>query len=113
MKKHISMILVVVLLATALVGCGKKEAGLKDGTYIGEAEGMAPLKVSVTVAEGKISAVEVTEQDETPGFCEPALEQIPAAIVDKNSTEVDAVSGATVTSNAIKDAVNSALEQAK
>ncbi|MDR7870970.1 MAG: FMN-binding protein [Tissierellaceae bacterium] len=113
MKRHISIILVVVLLATALVGCGSKDAGLKDGTYTGQAEGMAPLAVEVSVTDGKISAVEVTEQNETEGFSEPALEQIPAAIVEKNSTEVDAVSGATVTSNAIKDAVNNALEQAK
>ncbi|NLY46554.1 MAG: FMN-binding protein [Tissierella sp.] len=113
MKKHISIILVVVLLATALVGCGSSDAGLTDGTYTGEAQGMAPLKVSVTVTDGKIADVEVTEQEETPGFSEPALEQIPDAIVEKNSTEVDAVSGATVTSNAIKEAVNNALEQAK
>lgn len=113
MKKYISLVLVVVLLATALVGCGSSDAGLKDGTYPGDGQGMNPLKVSVTVTDGKIADVEVTEHEETPGFYEPALEEIPAAIVDKNSTEVDAVSGATVTSNAIKEAVNNALEQAK
>lgn len=113
MKKYLS-ILLVVLLAATLVACGgSDEAGLTDGTYTGEGQGMNPLKVSVTVKDGKISNVEVTEHDETPGFYEPAVEQIPGAIVDKNSTEVDAVSGATVTSNAIKDAVNNALEQAK
>lgn len=113
MKKHISLILVVVLLATALVGCGSKDAGLTDGTYTGEAQGMSLVKVSVTVTDGKISDVEVTEHDETPGFYEPAVEEIPDAIVNKNSTDVDAVSGATVTSNAIKEAVDKALEQAK
>lgn len=113
MKKHMSIILVVILLATALVGCGSSDAGYTDGTYPGEGQGMNPLTVEVTVTEGKISNVEVTEQNETPGYSEEALEQIPAAIVDKNSTEVDAVSGATTTSNAIKDAVNNALEQAK
>ncbi len=112
MKKYISMILIIVLVATALVGCGGG-AKYNDGTYEGEAEGMAPLKVSVTVEDGKIADVEITEQNETEGFAEPALEQIPQAIVDKNSTDVDAVSGATVTSTAIKEAVNNALEQAK
>ncbi|MBC8591210.1 FMN-binding protein [Lachnospiraceae bacterium NSJ-29] len=112
-KKHISLILIVMLLATALVGCGEKAPAYKDGTYEGEAKGMEPLKVSVEVKDGKIANVEVTEQNETEGFAEPALEQIPKAIVDKNSTEVDAVSGATVTSNAIKEAVNNALEGAK
>lgn len=118
MKKYISMILVVVLLATVLVGCGNKgtgddNTGYTDGTYTGEAEGMAPLSVSVTITDGKISEVEVTEQNETPGYSEDALAQIPDAIVDKNSTEVEAVSGATTTSNAIKEAVDNALEKAK
>lgn len=113
MKKHISTILLVALLATALVGCGGQEATLTDGVYTGQADGMAPLTVEVTVEDGKISAVEVTDHDETPGFCEEALDQIPVDIVENNSTEVDAVSGVTVTSNAIKDAVNNALEEAK
>lgn len=112
MKKHISMIMIFVLLATALVGCGGG-AKYTDGTYEGEAQGMDTLKVEVTVEDGKIANVEVTEQNETEGFSEPALEQIPGAIVDKNSTDVDAVSGATVTSTAIKEAVDNALEAAK
>lgn len=113
MKQHISIVLVITLLATALVGCGSSDTGLTDGIYTGEGQGMNPLKVSVTVTDGKIADVEVTEHDETPGFYEPALEEIPSAIVDTNSTEVEAVSGATVTSNAIKEAVDNALEQAK
>lgn len=104
--------IVFVLLATALVGCGGG-ASYEDGTYLGEAEGMDTLKVEVTVTDGKISNVEVTEQNETEGFAEPALEQIPDAIVEKNSTDVDAIAGATVTSNAIKEAVDQALESAK
>ncbi|NLL82524.1 MAG: FMN-binding protein [Tissierellia bacterium] len=111
MKKTISLALVLVLIAISLVGCGG--SSLKDGTYTGEGEGMAPLKVEVTVTDGKIADVKVTEEDETPDFSGPALEQIPALIVEKNSTDVDAVSGATITSNAIKDAVNNALESAK
>lgn len=111
-KKHISMILIAVLVATALVGCGGGTK-YKDGTYEGEAEGMSTVKVSVEVKDGKIADVQVVEHNESEGYSEPALEQIPGAIVEKNSTDVDAVSGATVTSNAIKDAVNNALEQAK
>lgn len=112
MKKYISMILILVLVATTLVGCGG--SGLKDGTYSGEGTGMKPgLKVSVKIADGKISDVEVTEHSESEGYSEPALEQIPGAIVDKNSTDVEAVSGATMTSNGIKEAVDNALAGAK
>ncbi len=112
MKKYISMILVLILVATTLVGCGG--AKMTDGTYNGEATGMKPgLKVAVVVADGKISSVDVTEHNETEGYSEPALEQIPGAIVEKNSTDVDAVSGATLTSNAIKEAVDQAIAGAK
>jgi uncharacterized protein with FMN-binding domain len=112
MKKTLSLALILVLIATTLVGCGGG-AKYTDGTYQGEAQGMAPLKVEVEVKEGKIARVEVIEHDETEGISDPALEQIPSLIVEKNSTDVDSVSGATVTSNAIKEAVNNALENAK
>ena len=111
MKKTLSLALILVLIATTLVGCGG--AKLTDGTYEGEAQGMAPLKVQVEVKEGKIANVEVIEHGETEGISEPALEQIPSLIVEKNSTDVDSVSGATVTSDAIKEAVNKALENAQ
>ena len=56
-----------------------------DGTYTGTGTGMnGDVKVSVTVEGGKITAVEVTEQNETPGTADPALEQIPTAIVEAN-----------------------------
>ena len=101
------------LLAVVLTGCGASGPAYTDGTYEGEAEGMYPLKVSVEVADGKITAVNLVEEEETEGIADPALEQIPAAIVEKNSTEVDVVSGATMTSNGIIAAVNAALEGAK
>lgn len=110
-KKMITLTIVMVMIASTLTACGG--AKYNDGTYEGEATGMQPLKVSVEVKDGKIADVKVTEHDETPEISDPAIEQIPAAIVEKNSTDVDAVSGATVTSTAIKDAVNNALESAK
>ncbi|WP_409228190.1 FMN-binding protein [Gudongella sp. SC589] len=82
-----------------------------DGTYIGTSDkGMNPgLKVSVTVEGGKITKVEVIEHDETPGIADPAIEGVPAAIVEAGSPSVDVVSGATLTSEAIMDAVQNAL----
>ncbi len=111
MKKLITLTIVMVLLASTLTGCGGTK--YKDGTYEGDATGMQPLKVSVEVKDGKIADVEVTEHAETEGISDPAIEQIPDLIVEKNSTDVDAVAGATITSNAIKEAVNKALEGAK
>jgi len=90
-----------------------EEVSYQDGVYFGEAEGMHHLKVSVEVADGKIVKVEVVEHEETEGIADGALEQIPAAIVEKNSPKVEIVSGATFTSEGIMEAVKNALEEAK
>lgn len=85
----------------------------KDGTYEGVGEGMHTIKVAVEVAGGKIAKVEITEHDESKGVAEPALEQIPATIVEKNSPDVEVVAGATMASEGIINAVKNALEAAK
>lgn len=80
-------------------------------TLTGQAQGFGGvLTVEVTKDGDAITAVTVVENSETPAIAGDALEQIPQAIVDANSTEVDAVSGATVTSMAIMSAVNNALD---
>ena len=85
----------------------------KDGTYTGEGTGYRPgLQVSVTVKNGKISAVEVLSNNETPRFSQMPIQQIPQEIIAAQSTKVDTVSGATRTSNGIIEAVNNALSQA-
>lgn len=82
----------------------------EDGTHTATVDGHnGPLTVEVTVEDGVITSVEVTEHEETEGLSDPAIEDVPAAIVENNSTDVDTVSGATVTSEAIIEAVNTAL----
>lgn len=82
----------------------------EDGTYEGTANGYSNnLKVQVQVSGGKISDIEILSHNETPGFCEKAFEQVPASIIQKQSTDVDTVSGATYTSKGIINAVNNAL----
>ena len=66
------------------------------------------VTVSLTVDSDKITAIEVTEHDETPGISDPAIAELPNKIIEAQSTEIDGVAGATMTSNAIKEAVNSA-----
>lgn len=83
----------------------------KELTGVGEGFG-GPLKVSVTLDGDKITAVTVTENTETPGIGGPALTAIPEAIVKAGKADVDAVSGATVTSNAIIAAVKNAIDPA-
>ena len=71
------------------------------------------LAVKVKMEGGKIAAIDIVQQQETAGVGSKALEALPALIIEAQSTEVDAVAGATVSSTALKDAVNNALAQAK
>ncbi|KRK74075.1 FAD-binding protein [Lacticaseibacillus nasuensis] len=83
--------------------------------YIGRSdEGMGDgIVVRVTYADGKLENVEVLEQSESADVGLKAIKTLPQAMVAANSTEVDAVSGASVTSHALKAAVADALQQAK
>ncbi len=113
MKRRFSSLLSVMLaivLACLMPLMALADAMPADGVYEGSANGMGgAVKVTVTVSGGKITAVEVGEHNETAGISDPAIEQIPAKIVEAQSTDVDAVAGATVTSEAIKEAVKAAL----
>jgi len=70
------------------------------------------VTVEVTLSETAITAVKVTEHSETAGISDPAIERIPAAIVDGQTLAVDTVSGATNTSRAILTAVEDCIAQA-
>ncbi len=97
--------LVLPLLLAAAVGGEKKRV---DGTYTGSARGYrGPVRLSVQIAGGKIAAVKILSQRENRHRNSTAI--IPARIVAKQSAEVDAVSGATVTSRAITRAARRAL----
>lgn len=83
------------------------------GTYSAQADGNnGPVMVAVTVNESAIELVEVTAHAETPGISDTPIERIPAAIVSGQTLAVDAVSGATNTSNAILAAAEAALTEA-
>lgn len=85
---------------------------LAENEYVGTAKTeRGTLKVKVTMDGDKISNIAVLEHNETEGICDKALADIPAAIIEKNSTEVDAIGGATQTSKAIMEAVADALSK--
>ena len=106
MKKFLSLLLCMGLLLCAVPAM----ADAADGVYTAAGTGMGgDVNVTVTVEGGKIVSVEVGTHNETPGISDPAIEKIPAAIVEAQSADVAAVSGATVTSEAIKAAVAAAL----
>lgn len=99
--------------ATLVAAFGSSVALAADGTYTGEAQGRnGAVKVAVTLTDGKITAVKVVSHKESTGIADPALERIPAAVTAEQSAAVDAVGGATLTSEAIKQAVLAALVSA-
>lgn len=86
---------------------------IKDGEYTSTVAGQeGDMTVKVVVAEGKISEVVIVENHETQSIASAALETIPTKIAENNSCDVDAVAGATLTSNRIMDAVALCLTEA-
>lgn len=85
-----------------------------DGTYRGTGTGLKPgIVVEVTVENGFITEVHVISHDETPDYFVDAGEQVPSRIVDEQRTRVDAVTGATASSEGIMMAVEDALSGAQ
>jgi fumarate reductase flavoprotein subunit len=117
MKKKIVAIAMSVLLSVGvLAACGADDAaGLKDGSYTAETEGHNDtIKLTVTVADGKISAVTVDEHAETAGIWENAEKAVIDSVIGKTTADgADTASGATVSSEALIEAINMAVEQAK
>lgn len=108
MKKKVWAILMAMLLLAA-----SGALAMTAGTYEAEGTGIGgAVKVAVTVSENAIEKVEVLEHSETAGVCDPAIERIPAAIVQRQSLAVDTVAGATITSKAILAAAETALTAA-
>lgn len=88
-------------------------AGYQDGTYQGSAAGFGgTITVQVTVSGGKITAIDIlSAAGETPSYLESAKSVI-AKIISGQTPNVDAVSGATYSSNGIIQAVQNALAKA-
>ena len=104
-RKTISLLLLSAMLLPSLTGCSARAE-----QRAGEAQGYGgTLKVTVTLNENDITSVKITEHHETTGVGTRAIDELPAAIEKADSIDVDSVSGATVTSNAIKEAVSQAL----
>lgn len=86
-----------------------KLSNVPDGTYCGTEIGFAGnIRIEVTVAKGRIESVKVTRHEEKQFYS--AIENIPAQIVEEQGlTGIDAISGATITSDAIINATAKAL----
>ena len=115
MKKLISLLLSVCMLATMLaVPAFAAEAGTYTGTASGKYDNSIDVAVTID-ADGTILNVEITrnaDADDGTGMSTPAAEAIPGKIVEAQSLEIDAVTGSTMTSQGIVNAVKAALTSA-
>ena len=119
MKQSIAALAMAAVVAVSLLGygCGSKPASTTGagatGDFTGTAKGFGgDVTVTLTLTDGKITGCTAEGADETKGVGSKAIEQLPAAIAESGSIAVDGVSGATITSTAIKEAAAAALTAA-
>ena len=109
MKKLLALFLCLAM----LLGCAAVHAEAADGEYTGVSRGFyGDLNVTLTIREGKIADIRVENCPETPELGGKAIEIMTAAMIENNTSGVDSVSGATVTSAMFRMAVNSLLKEA-
>ena len=95
------------------VGTADESGTYKDGTFIGTASGYhGTVKVSVTIKKNKIKSIKILENHDDAAYFNRAKGILLPLMVKKQSTNVDAVSGATFSSNGIIKAVRNALSKA-
>ena len=115
-RKRVAALALASVMALSLFGCGSKSASSTagvSGEFTGTAKGMGgDVTVTLTLTDGKITGCTAEGADETQGIGTLALEQLPGQITETGSIAVDGVSGATITSDAIKEAAAAALTAA-
>ena len=86
----------------------------KDGEYLGKASAYnGNVEVKVTISGGKMTAIDIVKTKDDEDYFFDAQKKVIPEILEKQSTDVDAVAGATTSSEGIAHAVQKALEQAK
>ncbi len=138
MKKRLNCFICCAVILSCMTACGGKEAQVQTeesqtqgtteattqaeeskealytpGTYTGEAAGYGGnVSVTITVDASSITDVTVEGADETPTIGGAALEELAGQLKEAQDSEIDGVTGATITSTAVKTAAKSALNQA-
>ena len=108
--------------ASALAACNAGSSGsaaastgeaiYTPGTYTGTAAGIGEVKVTMTFSETAITDVVIDASNETESIGGVAAPTLKDALMAAQSTEIDNISGATITTNAVKKAAASCIEQA-
>lgn len=129
MKRILSFLIAFVMIIS-IVGCNQKTIKTPEnnepvnepaeveefttGRYLGVGAGLhGEIEVEVEVVNGEIMGINVLNHKETPIIGDAAFNGITIAVLDKNSTNVDAVTGSTATSKGYIKAINNALKDVK
>ena len=119
-KKSVSALAMAAVIAVSLFGygCGAKSASTSSdagvsGDFTATAKGFGgDVSVTLTLTDSVITGCTAEGKDETEGVGSQAIAKMPGAIAESGSIAVDGVSGATITSTAIKEAAAAALTAA-
>ena len=119
-KKSVSALAMAAVIAVSLFGygCGAKPASTSSdagvsGDFTATAKGFGgDVSVTLTLTDGAITGCTAEGKDETQGVGSEAIAKMPGEIAESGSIAVDGVSGATITSTAIKEAAAAALTAA-
>ena len=120
MKKSTKMLSCLLVSLLMLSGCtqtpadnNNQSSDIKDGTYTASEKGYGgDVTVTLTVSSGTISDVAIEGADETKTIGQAAMPELIEQVKAAQSSEIDGVSGATMTSNAVKSAVDAAMSEA-
>lgn len=112
-KKITSIVLSAVMMLSFVACSNNTSMSYKSGTYTGKANGMkGEVVVDVTFDDTSITKIEIVSHQETPGISDAAFESVPEDIIKYQSLAVDTVAGATISSNAVLEAVAQAVTEA-
>ena len=98
--------------STSTAASASGDAIYTPGTYTGTATGIGEVKVTMTFSETAITDVVIDASNETESIGGVAAPTLKDALMAAQSTEIDNISGATITTNAVKKAAASCIEQA-
>lgn len=119
MKKKLLSCLLAGVMSVTLLGCSSSATSTasgeaKDGTYTATATGFqdGEVTVTITVKDGKITDAEVDSSSQSKGYGADAAEGLAEEIVEAQSSDIEVVSGATYTRDAVSEAVEDCMKQA-
>ena len=99
--------------STAAIPRGAANPAWRDGIYIGHSVNeRGPVEMEVMIENGKFHHMKALSHNDTSLIFDRVLRKLSRVMLVKNSTDVDGVSSATISSRGIIDAVNNAVEQA-